>query len=256
MLGIVNVTADSFSDGGRFLDAGLAIERGVKLHEDGAAMVDVGGESTRPGAEPVDTREELRRVIPVVEGLVKGGVPVSVDTMKPEVMRAAVASGASVINDVNAFRAPGAIDAVANEPVGLVVMHMQGTPSTMQKDPRYGDVVAEVAAFLRERAAALEAAGVARQRIVVDPGFGFGKNVEHNRVLFRGLPKIASLGYRLLVGVSRKRMIGELTGRDVAERVAGSVAAALLAVQNGASIVRVHDVRETVDALKVWMELR
>jgi dihydropteroate synthase len=219
-------------------------------------MVDVGGESTRPGAEPVDAREELRRVIPVVEGLVKGGVPVSVDTMKPEVMRAAIASGASVINDVNAFRAPGAIDAVANESVGLVVMHMQGTPSTMQKDPRYGDVVAEVAAFLRERAAALEAAGVARQRIVVDPGFGFGKNVEHNRVLFRGLPKIASLGYRLLVGVSRKRMIGELTGRDVPERVAGSVAAALLAVQNGASIVRVHDVRETVDALKVWMELR
>jgi dihydropteroate synthase len=256
VLGIVNVTADSFSDGGRFLDAARAIEQGLKLHGDGAAMVDVGGESTRPGAEPVDAREELRRVIPVVEGLVKGGVPVSVDTMKPEVMRAAIASGASVINDVNAFRAPGAIDAVANESVGLVVMHMQGTPSTMQRDPRYGDVVAEVAAFLRERAAALEAAGVARQRIVVDPGFGFGKNVEHNRVLFRGLPKIASLGYRLLVGVSRKRMIGELTGRDVPERVAGSVAAALLAVQNGASIVRVHDVRETVDALKVWMELR
>ena len=256
VLGIVNVTADSFSDGGRFLDAARAVEHGLELHADGAAMVDVGGESTRPGAQPVDAREELRRVIPVVEGLVRGGVPVSVDTMKPEVMRASIAAGASVINDVDAFRAPGAIEAIANEPVGVVVMHMQGTPSTMQKEPRYADVVAEVAAFLRERAAALEAAGVASERIVLDPGFGFGKNIEHNRALFRGLPGIAGLGYRLLVGVSRKRMIGELTGRDVSERVAGSVAAALLAVQNGASLVRVHDVRETVDALKVWMELR
>ena len=256
MLGIVNVTADSFSDGGRFLEPGRAIEHGLKLHADGAAMVDVGGESTRPGAAPVDAREELRRVIPVVEGLVKQGVAVSVDTMKPEVMRAAIAAGASVINDVNAFRAPGAVDAVANETVGLVVMHMRGTPATMQKEPRYGDVVAEVAGYLRERAAALESAGVARDRIVLDPGFGFGKDIEHNRTLFRGLPKIAALGYRVLAGVSRKRMIGEFTGRDVSERVAGSVAAALLAVQNGASLVRVHDVRETVDALKVWTELR
>ena len=255
MLGIVNVTADSFSDGGRFLDPTRAIEHGLGLSADGAAMVDVGGESTRPGAEPVDAREELRRVIPVVEGLASRGVAVSVDTMKPEVMRAAIAAGASVINDVNAFRAPGAIDAVANEPVGLVVMHMQGTPATMQKEPRYDDVVAEVASFLRERAGALEAAGVAKSRIVLDPGFGFGKNLEHNRALFRGLPKIAALGYPVLAGVSRKRMIGELTGREAPERVAGSVAAALLAVQNGASLVRVHDVRETVDALKVWMEL-
>jgi dihydropteroate synthase len=255
-MGIVNVTADSFSDGGRFLDPDWAIEHGLKLHADGAAMVDVGGESTRPGAPPVPAAVETKRVVPVVRGLVREGVAVSVDTMKPEVMRAAIEAGASVINDVLGFRAAGAVEAVANETVGVVVMHMQGTPATMQKEPRYDDVVAEVAAFLRERAAALEAAGVARERIVVDPGFGFGKNVEHNRALFRGLPRIAALGYRVLAGVSRKRMIGEFTGRDVPERVAGSVAAALLAVQNGASLVRVHDVRETVDALKVWMELR
>ena len=256
VLGILNVTADSFSDGGRFLDPARAIEHGLKLARDGAGMVDVGGESTRPGADPVAPDEELRRVIPVVEGLVRRGVAVSVDTMKPEVMRAAVAAGASVINDVYGFRAPGAVDAVAREPVGLVVMHMQGTPATMQEEPRYADVVGEVAAFLRERATQLEAAGVARERIVLDPGFGFGKTLEHNRALFRGLPKIAALGYRVLAGVSRKRMIGEFTGRDAPERAAGSVAAALLAVQNGASLVRVHDVRETVDALKVWMELR
>jgi dihydropteroate synthase len=171
-------------------------------------------------------------------------------------MRAAIEAGAAVVNDVNAFRAPGAIEAVAHTQAGVVVMHMQGTPATMQKEPRYHDVVAEVSAFLRERAHALEAAGVARERIVLDPGFGFGKTMEHNRALFRGLPAIAALGYRVLAGVSRKRMIGEFTGRDVGDRAAGSVAAALLAVQNGASLVRVHDVRETVDALKVWMELR
>lgn len=256
-MGILNVTEDSFSDGGRFLDHARAIDHGMRLFRDeGAAMVDVGGESTRPGAAAVPAGEEMQRVLPVVEGLVRAGVAVSVDTMKPEVMRAAIAAGASAINDVNAFRAPGAIEAVAGESVGLVAMHMQGTPATMQREPRYDDVVAEVAAFLHERARALEAAGVARDRIVLDPGFGFGKTLEHNRTLFRGLPRIAALGYRVLAGVSRKRMIGELTGREVAERTAGSVAAALLAVQNGASLVRVHDVRETVDALKVWMELR
>jgi dihydropteroate synthase len=255
-MGIVNVTADSFSDGGRFLDAARAIEHGLKLAGEGAAIVDVGGESTRPGAVAIAADEELRRVIPVVDALVRAGVPVSVDTMKPEVMRAAVAAGCSVVNDVNAFRAPGAIEAVARASVGVIAMHMQGTPATMQAAPKYDDVVAEVAAFLRERALALEAAGVARSRIVLDPGFGFGKTLEHNRELFRGLPAIASMGYRVLAGVSRKRMIGELTGRDVDGRAAGSVAAALLAVQNGASLVRVHDVRDTVDALKVWMELR
>jgi len=252
----VSVTSDSFSDGGRFLDPARAIAQGMKLRDDGADVVDVGGESTRPGAAAVPAGEEMQRVLPVVEGLVRAGVAVSVDTMKPELMRAAIAAGACAINDVNAFRAPGAIEAVAGADVGVVAMHMQGTPATMQKEPRYNDVVAEVAAFLRERARALEAAGVARDRIVLDPGFGFGKTLEHNRALFRGLPRIAALGYRVLAGVSRKRMIGEFTGREVGERAAGSVAAALLAVQNGASFVRVHDVRETVDALKVWMELR
>jgi dihydropteroate synthase len=256
VLGIVNVTADSFSDGGRFLDQRLAIEHGLRLRDDGAGMVDVGGESTRPGAQPVAPDEELRRVLPVVEALARAAVAVSVDTMKPEVMRAAIDAGARVINDVNGFRAPGAVEAVANAPVGVVIMHMQGTPATMQEAPRYGDVVAEVSAYLVGRARALEEAGVARSRIVLDPGFGFGKTVEHNRALFRALPKLAALGYRVLAGVSRKRMIGEFTGREAGERVAGSVAAALLAVQNGASLVRVHDVRETVDALKVWMELR
>jgi dihydropteroate synthase len=254
-MGILNVTEDSFSDGGRFLDPTRAIEHGMRLFREGAAMVDIGGESTRPGAEPVQTAHELRRVIPVVEALVREGIPVSVDTMKPEVMLAASVAGASVINDVNAFRAPFAVETVAKLDVGLVVMHMQGTPATMQKEPRYTDVVSEVAAFLRERAAELESAGVARERIVVDPGFGFGKTMEHNKALLRGLTKIAALGYPVLAGLSRKRTIGEITGREVGERAAGSVAAALLAVQNGASLVRVHDVRETVDALKVWMEL-
>jgi dihydropteroate synthase len=257
VLGIVNVTEDSFSDGGKFIDPARAIAQGMKLRSDGAAMVDVGGESTRPGAAAIPADEELRRVIPVVEGLVREGVPVSVDTMKPEVMVAASAAGASVINDVNGFRASGAVETAARLDVGLVVMHMQGTPATMQKEPRYDDVVREVGAFLRERAAVLEAAGVARERIVLDPGFGFGKTLEHNRALFRGLPALVSLGYPLLVGVSRKRMISDLAGgREVDERTAGSVAAALLAAQNGARILRVHDVRETVDALNVWMGLK
>ena len=256
VMGIVNVTEDSFSDGGKFLDPARAIQQGKQLLEEGAAIVDVGGESTRPGAAAVGPEVELARVIPVVEALVRSGAAVSVDTMKPEVMRAAAGAGACVINDVNAFRAPGAVEAVAKLPVGLVVMHMQGTPESMQKDPQYGDVVAEVAAFLRERARALEAAGVARERIALDPGFGFGKTLEHNKALFRGLPQLGSMGYPIVVGVSRKRMIADLTGRAVGERMPGSVAAALLAAQNGARILRVHDVRETVDALNTWQGLR
>ena len=256
-MGILNVTPNSFSDGGRFLDPARAIEQGLLLHEQGADLVDVGGESTRPGADAVAPQEELDRVIPVVEALVAAGVAVSVDTMKPEVMRAALGAGCAVVNDVNGFRAAGAVEAVARAPVGLVAMHMQGTPATMQKEPRYDDVAAEVGAFLRGRAGALEAAGVAPERIALDPGFGFGKTLEHNLLLFRGLPALASMGYALLVGVSRKRMIGELTGgRPPAERAAGSVAAAVLAAQNGAAILRVHDVRETVDALNVWGALR
>jgi dihydropteroate synthase len=256
VLGIVNVTPNSFSDGGRYFDAAHAIEHGLRLRDEGADLVDVGGESTRPGAQPVEAAEELRRVIPVAEALARAGVAVSVDTMKPEVMRAAIDAGCAVVNDVNAFRAPGAIEAVARAGVGLIAMHMQGSPATMQAEPRYDDVVAEVGAFLRARAGALEAAGVAHERIVLDPGFGFGKTLEHNRRLFRGLPAICSMGYAVMVGVSRKRMIGELTGRPLEERVAGSVAAALLAVQNGARLVRVHDVKETVDALRVWTALR
>jgi len=256
VLGIVNVTADSFSDGGKFLDASRAIEHALRLRTEGADFVDVGGESTRPGATPVPVEEELRRVMPVVEALVKEGVAVSVDTMKPEVMRAAIAAGCAAVNDVNGFRAAGAVEAVAGADVGLIVMHMKGVPAEMQKEPRYDDVVAEVSSFLAARAAALEAAGVAAHRIALDPGFGFGKTVAHNKALFHALPALAATGYPIVAGVSRKKMIGDFTGRPAAERAAGSVAAALLAVQNGASLVRVHDVRETVDAINVWMELK
>jgi dihydropteroate synthase len=252
VLGIVNVTPNSFSDGGEFLDGSRAIEHALKLHEEGAHLVDVGGESTRPGAAAVPLDEELARVMPVVQALVAKGVAVSVDTMKPEVMRAAIDAGCAVINDVNAFRAPGAIEAVARGKVGAIAMHMQGTPSTMQQSPHYGDVVAEVASYLHGRARALEAGGVAAGDIVIDPGFGFGKTLEHNLALFRALPALAALGYPVLAGVSRKRMIGEITGRPLEERVAGSVAAALLAVQNGARLLRVHDVKQTVDAIRVW----
>jgi dihydropteroate synthase len=256
VMGIVNVTPDSFSDGGRFLDAPHAIAQGLRLRDEGAHLVDVGGESTRPGASEVSVEEELRRVMPVIEALVDEGVDVSVDTMKSEVMRAAIDAGCAVVNDVYGFRGQGAVEAVAREKGAVVVMHMQGTPGTMQKEPRYDDVVGEVSAFLLERARALEAAGVARDRIALDPGFGFGKTVEHNKALFRALPQIAAHGYPVLAGVSRKKMIGDFTGRAAAERAAGSVAAALMAVQNGASIVRVHDVKETVDVLNVWMELK
>jgi len=255
-MGIVNITPNSFSDGGRFFDATRAVEHGLRLRAEGADLVDVGGESTRPGAEPVSEQAELARVMPVIEALVRANVPVSVDTLKPAVMRAAIDAGVSVVNDVNGLRAPGAVDAVAGAGVGVCVMHMQGTPTTMQESPQYDDVVAEVGAFLLERAQVLENAGLARDHIVLDPGFGFGKSREHNRELFRAIPRLAALGYPLLVGVSRKRMIGDFTGRGIEDRTAGSVAAALLAAQNGASVLRVHDVRETVDALNVWMNLR
>ena len=255
-MGIVNVTDDSFSDGGRFRDPRRAIEHGLSLVADGADLVDVGGESTRPGAAPVPAQEELRRVIPVIEALAREGVPVSADTLKPEVMREAIAAGCAVVNDVNGLRSPGAIEAVRDHDVGLVVMHMQGTPRTMQENPRYEDVAAEVGAFLRERAGELEAAGIARGRIALDPGFGFGKSLEHNVALFRAIGALAAMGYPLAVGVSRKRMLGDIAGRGIAERAAASVAAALLAAQNGAQVVRVHDVKETVDAMKVWQALR
>jgi len=254
-MGIVNVTPDSFSDGGRYFRADGAIARGIEQRDLGADVVDVGGESTRPGAAPVPVDAELARVIPVVEALVREGVAVSVDTSKPAVMRAGIAAGAVAINDVNAFRAPGAVEALTASGAGAIVMHMQGTPATMQADPHYDDVVSEVRAFLVGRARALEAAGVARERIALDPGFGFGKTLAHNKALFRALPELATAGYPLVVGVSRKRMIGDLAGSGIEDRTAGSVAAAVLAAQNGASMVRVHDVKETVAALKTWMEL-
>jgi len=252
VMGIVNVTADSFSDGGRFLETGRAVDHGLALAAEGADIVDVGGESTRPGAEPVSLDEELTRVVPVVEALARQGLVVSVDTMKPGVMRAAVAAGAVLVNDVNGFRAEGAVEALAEGTAAACIMHMQGTPATMQADPQYGDVVKEVGRFLAARAEALEAAGIGRERILVDPGFGFGKTTAHNLALLRNLRHLATLGWPLLAGLSRKRLIGEITGRPLDDRVAGSVAAALVAVQNGAALVRVHDVKPTVDALKVW----
>jgi dihydropteroate synthase len=252
VMGVVNVTPDSFSDGGRFADADAAVAAAERMAADGAALVDVGGESTRPGSAPVDEAEELRRVMPVIERLAgRLPIPVSIDTRKPGVMRRAVEAGASLVNDVGALRAPGAIEAVAGSGAAVCLMHMQGEPGTMQDAPRYADVVTEVREFLRQRVAACEAAGIGRARIAVDPGFGFGKSLEHNLALLAGLPVIAADGLPLLVGLSRKRMIGALTGRGDGERLAGSLAAAVVAAQNGARIVRAHDVRETVDALRV-----
>jgi dihydropteroate synthase len=258
VMAIVNVTPDSFADGGRFATAASAIAHVRSLLAEGADLIDVGGESTRPGAEPVSEQQELDRVLPLVEQLHaecdERAVPISVDTRKPAVMRAAIAAGASMINDVGALQAHGALQVVADSatPVAVCLMHMRGEPATMQQAAAYGDVVVEVADFLRARTGACLAAGIARERIVVDPGFGFGKTVEHNLELLRRLPEIAALGYPVLAGLSRKSTIGALTGRDVGGRMAGSVAAALAAVARGAAIVRVHDVRETVDALKIW----
>jgi dihydropteroate synthase len=252
VMGIVNVTPDSFSDGGRHADCAAALACARRMLADGADIVDVGGESTRPGAAPVPESAELARVLPVVEALARDGALVSIDTMKPAVMRAAIAAGAAMVNDVRALRTEGALAAVAASGVGVCLMHMQGEPRGMQAAPRYDDVVAEVRAFLAERAGACERAGIGRERIVVDPGFGFGKTLAHNLALLRALPAIAGLGYPVLAGLSRKSTLGALTGRPVDERVAASVAAALAAVARGASIVRVHDVRETVDALRVW----
>lgn len=253
IMGIVNVTPDSFSDGGRHDDAAAAIAHGLRLAEEGADILDVGGESTRPGASPVPVEEELRRVVPVVEGLVAAcELPISIDTSQPEVMRAAVAAGAGLVNDVRALRVDGALDAAAALGVPVVLMHMQGEPGAMQDAPAYDDVVAEVRRFLAERLFAAEMAGIPRKRIVVDPGFGFGKSRDDNLALLARLATLRELGVPVLAGLSRKRTIGELTGREVpSDRVHGSVAAALLAVANGAAIVRVHDVAATRDALLV-----
>lgn len=261
IMGILNVTPDSFSDGGMFAMRGDALRQAERMMLEGADLIDIGGESTRPGAPPVPLDEELERVIPLVEQLRGANVPLSVDTYKPEVMRHALSAGADLINDIWGLRMPGAIDAVRDSDCGLCVMHMLGEPQTMQLgEPRYVDVVSEVRQFLEERVATLQQAGIARERISVDPGFGFGKVVvEHNYALLAHLrdtaPRAAS-PYPILAGMSRKSMIGAVTGRPAPERVAGSIAAAVCAAERGAAILRVHDVAQTVDALKVWATLR
>ena len=253
VMGIVNVTPDSFSDGGDHFDAGAAIAHGLELAEEGADILDVGGESTRPGSEGVGAEEEIRRVVPVIEGLVRAtALPVSIDTWRPEVMRAAVAAGAGMINDIRALRAEGALDAAAELGVPVVLMHMLGEPRSMQDAPEYDDVVGDVHRFLAERIFAAEMAGIPRKRLVADPGFGFGKTTQHNITLLARLERFVELGVPVLAGLSRKRSIGEVTGRDDARaRVHGSVAAHMIAAQRGAMLLRVHDVAATVDALKV-----
>ena len=252
IMGVVNVTPDSFSDGGRYLESGAATEHAWRLMDEGAELLDVGAESSRPGADvKVSAEQELARLMPVLRALRDAPVPISVDTTKPEVMRAAIGAGASMINDIGALRSPGALEAVAASDAGVCLMHMQGEPRTMQREPRYADVVAEVRAFLAERVAAAEALGIARERIVIDPGFGFGKTAEHNFELLRNLHRFAEMGLPVMAGWSRKSTLGAITGRGVGERLAASIAAALLAVQHGATIVRVHDVAATRDAFAV-----
>ena len=254
-MGIVNVTPDSFSDGGRHFDFGAARDHALRLIEEGADILDIGGESTRPGSDEVGVDEELRRVLPLVQALRDTGVPISVDTSKPQVMRAVLDEGAAIINDVAALQADGAVAAVAGSDCGVVLMHMQGRPRSMQAAPHYDDVVAEVGFFLAQRRDTLLRAGVAAERIALDPGIGFGKTPAHNLALLAGLPMLAKLERPLVIGWSRKATLGVLTGRPVTERVYASVAAALLAVERGANVLRVHDVAATRDALKIGIAL-
>jgi dihydropteroate synthase len=255
-MGVVNVTPDSFSDGGRFATADAAAAHARRLIDEGADIVDIGGESTRPGAAAVSLDEERKRVLPVLERLAGCGVPVSIDTRKAPLMREAIAAGASLVNDVTAIEDPEATAAIAASAVGVCLMHMQGEPHTMQQNPHYDDVVREVREYLAARVFAAEAAGVARDRIVIDPGFGFGKDFDHNLTLLRGLRSIASIGVPVLAGLSRKAMLGRITGKGAGERLHASIAAALIAIEEGASIVRVHDVAATSDALAVWRAAR
>lgn len=253
VMGVLNVTPDSFSDGGRFQKLDFALSRAEQMISDGVDIIDIGGESSRPGAPPVSLEEELRRVMPLVYALRDCGKPLSIDTYKPEVMREAVAAGVDMINDINGFRAAGALSAVKEGDCALCIMHMQRDPVTMQINPEYKNVVEEVALFLQERVAAAEDAGINSSRLCIDPGFGFGKALEHNLELLRNIEKlIAHLNLPLLAGMSRKTMIGAITGKPIEQRMAGSVSAALAAIARGALIVRVHDVAETVDAIKVW----
>ncbi|MEE4296023.1 MAG: dihydropteroate synthase [Wenzhouxiangella sp.] len=258
IMGVVNVTPDSFSDGGLFEDPGRAIEHALSLLEQGAEILDIGGESTRPGADPVTEEQELSRVLPVIQGLRKEcAALISIDTSKAAVMREAVRSGADMINDVRALQAAGALEAAAELDVPVCLMHMQGNPQTMQNAPTYSDVIAEQLAFFEQRLEACKAAGVRQENIVLDPGFGFGKLLGHNLTLLNHLEDLTILGFPLLAGLSRKSMLGQLTNRARAhDRVAASVAAALIAAQNGATILRVHDVAETSDAIKVWLAVR
>jgi dihydropteroate synthase len=252
LMGVVNVTPDSFSDGGLFLDADAAVDHGRRLIAEGADVVDVGGESTRPGADPVAVEEELRRVVPVIDGLREAGALLSVDTSKEEVAGAALAAGATIVNDVTAFRAaPGMAALVASTGARCCLMHMLGEPRTMQRDPRYGDVVSDVRAFLEERLAFAVGEGIAEERVWLDPGIGFGKTLEHNLELLRRLDEIAAIGRPVVVGTSRKSFLGRITGRPEAGRVPGTIASAVLAWERGAAVLRVHDVAEVADALKV-----
>lgn len=250
IMGVLNVTPDSFSDGGRFLDPKAAIEQGRRLLDEGAQLLDIGGESSRPGARAVAESEELERVIPILKAF--KDVPVSIDTRRPPVMKAVLAEGASMLNDIEALTAPGALAAVAASDCGVCLMHKKGDPATMQKDPRYDDVVKEVAGFLSDRISSCERAGIRRERITIDPGFGFGKTVEHNFRLLKELKAFARLGVPVTAGWSRKSSLGAVTGRPVTERLAASLGAALLALQGGATILRVHDVKETKDVIAVW----
>ncbi len=252
IMGVINVTPDSFFDGGHYSRPDAAAGHARRLIDEGADLLDIGGESTRPGAAVVSLDEERRRVLPVLEALLAADIPLSVDTQKPELMREAAAAGAAMINDVNGFEAAGALQAVSGNDCAVCIMHKQGQPQTMQQAPQYRDVVSEVDAYLRARIAAAEAAGIARSRMVIDPGFGFGKTLAHNLSLLRELGQVAAIGVPVLAGLSRKSMIGALTGREVGGRMSGSVAAALIAAQHGAAILRVHDVAATRDALAVW----
>ena len=252
VMGVLNVTPDSFSDGGRFAERDAALRHARRMIEEGAAIIDIGGESTRPGAAPATVAEELERVVPVVEALRRESAAfISVDTSKPEVMRAACAAGADIINDVRALREPDALAVAANTGAGICLMHMKGEPRTMQAAPGYDDVVGEVSAFLAERVAACRAAGIGSARLTLDPGFGFGKRIVDNLVLLKHLDQLRKLGLPLAVGLSRKSMLAKITGRDVDDRTAGSIALAAIAVLNGARIVRAHDVAATVDAIRV-----
>ncbi|HSY26842.1 MAG TPA: dihydropteroate synthase [Burkholderiaceae bacterium] len=252
-MGILNVTPDSFSDGGRFQSLELALSRSEQMIAEGVDIIDIGGESSRPGVAPLPLDEELRRVMPVLYALRDCGKPLSIDTYKPEVMREAIAAGVDMINDINGFRETGALEAVADSDCGLCIMHMQGEPQSMQRDPHYQDVLHEVSQFFRERLRAAEQTGISRERLCIDPGFGFGKTLEHNLTLLRHLGQLQEeLEVPVLAGLSRKSMIGGITGKPIEARLAGSLAAALAATVQGARILRVHDVAETVDALNVW----